>query len=55
MTELRTKEAALDAERTTALSHMEDLKSLMSAMEGDREKKQALMDAMRQENQRISQ
>ena len=54
MTELRAKEAALDAERTTALSHMEDLRGLMSAMEGDREKKQALMDAMRQENDRIA-
>ena len=54
MTELRAKEAALDAERTTALSHMEDLRGLMSAMEGDREKKQALMDAMARENDRIA-
>ena len=54
MTELRAKEAALDAERTTARSHMEDLRGLMSAMEGDREKKQALMDAMARENDRIA-
>ena len=54
MTELRTKEAALSAEAGTAQSHMEDLKNLRSAMEGDREKKQALMDAIRQENKRLS-
>ena len=53
LTELRTKEAALDAERATAISHMEDLRSLRSDMEGDREKKQTLMDAIAQENRRL--
>ena len=54
MTELRTREAALDAERSTAISHGEDLKKLRSDMEGDREKKQALMEAIRQENERLA-
>ena len=54
MTELRTKEAALTAEKTTAQSHMEDLKDLQGAMEGDREKKEALMEAIRQENERLA-
>ena len=53
MTELRTREAALDAERSTAISHGEDLKKLRSDMEGDREKKQTLMEAIRQENERL--
>ena len=54
MTELRTREAALDAERSTAISHGEDLKKLRSDMEGDREKKQTLMEAIRQENERLA-
>ncbi len=53
MTALKTEEAALDAECTTALTHIEDLKSLQSAMDGDREKKLALMDAIRRENVRL--
>ena len=53
MTVLKTAEAALDAERTTALAHIADLSSLRSAMEGDREKKIALMDVIRQDNLRI--
>ena len=32
------EEAALNAERTTALAHIEDLRSLQAAMQGDREK-----------------
>lgn len=45
-TELKTLEAALDAERSTALAHIEDLKALRSAMEGDREQKLALIDSI---------
>ena len=55
MTALKTEEAALDAERSTALTHIEDLQSLRSAMEGDREKKVALMDAIREDNIRLQQ
>ena len=53
MTALKTEEAALDAECATALTHIEDLKNLRAAMDGDREKKLALMDAIRQENDRL--
>ena len=53
MTALKTEEAALDAEAATARNHIEDLKSLRSAMEGDREKKIALMDAIRTDNERL--
>ncbi|MBQ3194507.1 MAG: chromosome segregation protein SMC [Oscillospiraceae bacterium] len=53
MTALKTEEAALDAERATALTHIEDLQGLRSAMEGDREKKIALMDAIREESARL--
>ncbi|MGM9628666.1 MAG: chromosome segregation protein SMC [Faecousia sp.] len=53
MTALKTEEAALDAERSTALAHIADLKDLRSAMEGDREKKIALMDAIREDNARL--
>ena len=52
-TELKTEEAALEAEAATARNHIEDLKQLRSAMEGDKEKKLALMDAIRQENLRL--
>ena len=38
MTALKTEEAALEAERSTALAHIEDMQSLRTAMEGDREK-----------------
>ena len=53
MTALKTEEAALDAEGATARNHIEDLNSLRSAMEGDREKKMALMDIIRAENARL--
>ena len=53
MTQLKTEEAALEAECATARSHIEDLQGLQSAMEGDREKKLALMDAIRTESQRL--
>ena len=53
MTALKTEEAALEAERATALSHIQDLKELQGAMEGDREKKLALIEAIAAENTRL--
>ena len=53
MTALKTEEAALDAEAATARAHILDLQNLRSAMEGDREKKEALMEAIRAESQRL--
>ncbi len=53
MTALKTEEAALDAESATARNHIEDLKGLQSAMEGDREKKITLMDAIRADSARL--
>ena len=53
MTALKTDAAALDAERNTALAHIEDLKHLSAAMEGDREKKLALIDTFRADITRL--
>ena len=53
MTELKTAEAALEAERGTALTHIADLQNLRAAMEGDREKKEALADAIREDILRL--
>jgi len=53
MTALKTESAAREAEKTTALAHVADLESLRSAMEGDREKKQALIDTFRADTVRI--
>ncbi len=53
MTALKTEEAALDAECTTALNHIEDLQGLRTAMEGDREKKAALMEATQADTARL--
>ena len=53
MTRLKTEEAALDAEGNTARNHILELQQLRSAMEGDRDKKQALIDVIRQDNQRL--
>ena len=55
MTALKTEEAALEAECATARSHIEDMKGLRSAMEGDREKKLALKDAIAEESARLEQ
>ncbi len=55
MTALKTEEAALDAEAGTARAHIADLQNLRGAMEGDREKKIALMDAIGRENLRLEQ
>ena len=53
LTALKTDIAALEAEQATAQTHIEDLRSLQFAMEGDREKKLLLMDAMRAESARL--
>ena len=51
MTALKTEEAALEAEKTTANNHVTDLQSLRREMEGDRDKKLVLIEAFRKENQ----
>ncbi len=53
VTGLKTEEAALEAEQTTAQNHIHDLKELQDAMAGDWARKRALMDATRQENARL--
>ena len=53
MTALKTDAAALEAERLTALNHIADLQELCVAMEGDRAKKLALIDAIRADNERL--
>jgi len=55
MTALKTAEAALEAERSTALAHIADLQDLRGAMEGDREKKNMLMEAIRADSARLEQ
>ncbi len=55
MTARKTEEAALEAERNTAHTHIADLQALQTAMEGDREKKLALIDAANADNQRLEQ
>ena len=54
ITALKTEEAALDAEAATARAHIDDLTQLRSSMEGDREKKLNLMDAIRADNERLA-
>ena len=53
MTALKAEEAALDAERNTAQAHILDMQDLSRAMEGDREKKRALIDVTEEDNRRI--
>ena len=53
MTELRTQTAAMEAERTTALSHVEDLQELQRSLEGDRQQKLAVAQAMEDDNARL--
>ncbi len=55
MTALKTEEAALEAEAVTAQNHIADMQNLRTAMEGDREKKLVLMDAIAQDNIRLKQ
>ena len=53
MTALKTEEAALEAEALTAENHIQDLQTLRTSMEGDREKKLALMNTIREESRRL--
>ena len=53
MTAVKSEEAALNAERTTALAHIEDLRSLQTAMQGDREKQLLLIRTMEEETDRL--
>lgn len=53
ITQCKTEEAALEAERVTVLVHMSDLQSLQQGMEGDRVKKQALMESIQSDCVRI--
>ena len=53
MTARKTEEAAMEAERSTALAHIADLQQLQGAMEGDREKKLALIEKTEDDNRRL--
>ena len=53
MTARKTEAAALEAERATAMSHIADLRDLRSAMEGDREKRLALIELTQADNERL--
>jgi len=53
LTQLKTELAALEAEKVTAQNHIADLQRLRTDMEGDRDKKLALIQAIRGEIQRI--
>ncbi len=55
MTMRKTEEAALEAESATALAHIGDLKDLRGAMEGDREKKLALISLTEDSNRQLQQ
>ena len=55
MTRLKTAQAALEAEKSTATTHMQDLSALRSAMAGDREKKLALRDSIEADSARLRQ
>ncbi len=49
----KTEEAALEAEKTTAVAHIADLTALQRDMQGDREKKKALIDGAKNDNRRL--
>ena len=53
MTDCTAEEAALEAERSTAISHGTNLQQLRAAMEGDREKRLALIEATQDDNARL--
>jgi len=55
MTALKTEEAALEAERTTAENHIADMLRLRSAMEGDRDKKLILIEQFAGDSARLEQ
>ena len=54
ITQLKTEAAALEAERGTACSHIEDLKNLRSAMDGDREKKLLLIRSIQEDTTQLN-
>ncbi len=53
MTHLKTESAAMEAERNTALAHIEDLKQLQLSLEGDRQQKLSVVDAMNADTSRL--
>jgi len=53
MTAIKAEEAALDAESATAQNHIQDLRGLQGAMEGDREKKLVLLNGIRDDTLRL--
>ena len=53
MMHVKTQTAALEAEQATALGHIEDLKQLQTAMEGDRAQKIALIESIRADSARL--
>ena len=53
ITQLKTREAALEAESATAQAHVLDMEQLRSAMAGDRDKKLALIHIIRDDNVRL--
>ena len=54
MTAAKAEEAALSAERATALLHIEDLQSLKNALEGDRQKQLLLIETMEADSARLT-
>ena len=54
MTRLRTGSAAMEAERNTALGHVEDLLELQRSLEGDRQQKLSVVEAMEADNRRLT-
>ncbi len=55
MTRLKTESAAMEAERSTALAHVEDLKQLQLSLEGDRQQKLSVIEAMNADTSRLQQ
>ena len=55
LTALKTDEAALEAEKNTAQSHIANLQELRSGLEGDRENKLTLMKAIEDDTRRLQQ
>ncbi len=53
LTACKTEQAALEAEAATARAHIDDLHALRADMDGDREKKRALIEMMRADTTRI--
>ena len=53
MTRIKTDMAALEAERNTALTHIEDLKQLQAALEGDRIQKLSVVETMNADTARL--